>query len=216
MARPAGMSPRDPVFGSERRGASGSSRGSSSFVVTGPPSSVRPGRKTGRSSWQTPVRAWRFPGTWPVRRGAAHAGRWQLLGQRLVVDEAHARRSAPPATGGPGPRHVSSSRRVAGSAQLTYSGAASGSAARTAPHRRPQIVSASLSPASYAARAASNDLRRTGAAARCSGVRRTLRELMARPSGSRTIGQATISVAMPRSRAMRRTTSSCWASFWPK
>ena len=43
-----------------------------------------------------------------------------------------------------------------------------------------------------------------------------LRELRARPSGSRTIGQTTISVARRKSATMRRSTATCAASFWPK
>ena len=68
-----------------------------------------------------------------------------------------------------GPSTRASSGRVSGSAQLTYSGAASGSAARTPASWR-------AGPRRHArrrrtrARAASSARRRTGAAARCSGV----------------------------------------------
>ena len=39
---------------------------------------------------------------------------------------------------------------------------------------------------------------------------------MARPSGSRTVGSASMRTGKSRSRAMRRSTATCWASFWPK
>ena len=43
-----------------------------------------------------------------------------------------------------------------------------------------------------------------------------MRELRARPSGSRTVRTATISTGRSRSATRRRITASCWASFWPK
>ena len=49
---------------------------------------------------------------------------------------------------------------------------------------------------------ASSARRRTGAAARSSGERWTLRDDIARPSGSRTVGWATTSIGIARSRAM--------------
>ena len=75
---------------------------------------------------------------------------------------------------------------------------------------------ASRSPAAQRARPARSARWRTAAAARSSGERWTLRELIARPSGSRTVGQATTSVPIARSRAIRAMTRSCWASFSPK
>jgi len=47
------------------------------------------------------------------------------------------------------------------------------------------------------------------------GARWTFRDERASPSGSRTVGQRTTSV-MPRSRAIRSITRSCWPSFSPK
>lgn len=58
--------------------------------------------------------------------------------------------------------------------------------------------------------------RMRGASARCSGERRELRDDMARPSGSRTVGWGMISTGTSRSRTMRRMTASCWKSFSPK
>ncbi len=46
-------------------------------------------------------------------------------------------------------------------------------------------------------------------------VRYWLRELIASPSASRTVGAATISTGMHRSATMRRMTVSCWKSFSP-
>lgn len=43
-----------------------------------------------------------------------------------------------------------------------------------------------------------------------------LRELIATPSGSRTIGQMIISMGRKKSRTMRRSTAHWAASFWPK
>ena len=48
------------------------------------------------------------------------------------------------------------------------------------------------------------------------GERWTFRDESARPSGSRTVGQAITSVAIARSRAIWRMTITCWASFCPK
>ena len=43
-----------------------------------------------------------------------------------------------------------------------------------------------------------------------------MREESARPSGSRTVGRTSILDGMSRSRTIRLTTATCWASFWPK
>ena len=51
---------------------------------------------------------------------------------------------------------------------------------------------------------------------RSSALRYALRELIANPSGSRTIGQLTISTGKFRSRTICRITASCAASFCPK
>ena len=64
--------------------------------------------------------------------------------------------------------------------------------------------------------AASSALRMRGASARCSAVRRVLREDIASPSASRTVGPETISTGTSRSRTIRRITASCWKSFSPK
>ena len=118
------------------------------------------------------------------RRGAS------VEADRLVVDEAgrpepdrerQQRRAA---------RSVSSSARVGPSATETYSGSASGSAARIAAHRRAQRLAGSLAAGPPRRGAASSARRRTGAAARSAGERWTFRDDSARPSGSRTVGQA--------------------------
>ena len=50
---------------------------------------------------------------------------------------------------------------------------------------------------------------KAGLAAKSGALRRALRDDMARPSVSRTVGQGTIVIGMSRSRAMRRMTRSC-------
>ncbi len=57
---------------------------------------------------------------------------------------------------------------------------------------------------------------RPRARARPAALRRTLRLDKARPSSSRTIGQAVTSTANPRSATIWRTMASCWKSFSPK
>ena len=56
----------------------------------------------------------------------------------------------------------------------------------------------------------------TVAAVRSSADSRTLRLDRASPSVSRTVSHPTISTGNDRSRAIRRTTASCWKSFSPK
>src|SRR5579872_27175 len=56
----------------------------------------------------------------------------------------------------------------------------------------------------------------TAACLRCSGFRYALRELIAKPSFSRTMGQTTIRTSKSRSRTILRTMAACAASFWPK
>ncbi len=92
------------------------------------------------------------------------------------------------------------------------------------PRRRRQAtarmirLSAALerSPAATADRPAARARARTVAACRSSRERRTLRLERASPSPSRTMGHPTTSTGSDSSRAMRRTTASCWKSFSPK
>ena len=63
---------------------------------------------------------------------------------------------------------------------------------------------------------ARNRLLEIASARRCSSSERyLLRELMARPSASRTMGAVMILMGKLRSRTMRRMIAACWASFWP-
>ncbi len=92
-----------------------------------------------------------------------------------------------------GPVTSSSSRRVRASAHETYSTSANGSSARTS-RMIPRSASPDRSPLAQPSRAASRARWMTGAAPRSAGERCTFREESARPSGSRTVGQATTSV----------------------
>jgi hypothetical protein len=74
----------------------------------------------------------------------------------------------------------------------------------------------SRSPAFVNSAAAASARNRHPAASRCSGESSAFRDERARPSGSRTIGQATTSTGSSRSETIRRITASCWASFSPK
>ena len=76
----------------------------------------------------------------------------------------------------------------------TYSGSASGSRGQDRRHRARSASAGSLAGRPSVARAASSARRRTGAAARSAGERWTFRDEIARPSGSRTVGQAMTSV----------------------
>ena len=69
---------------------------------------------------------------------------------------------------------------------------------------------------SYRSFAALNERNSTVAALRWSGLRYTLRLDIASPSGSRVVGQTTISSGKFRSRTICRMTAACWASFCPK
>ena len=51
---------------------------------------------------------------------------------------------------------------------------------------------------------------------RSSGLRRTLRLDIARPSGSRTVGRTSIRAGSRGRGPCRLRTATCWASFWPK
>ena len=115
-----------------------------------------------------------------------------------------------------GPSTVSSSASVSPSATETYSTSASGSRREHVAHRRAERFAGPLArrPTPRAPRAAPA----AGPAPRRarSGDRWTLRDDIARPSGSRTVGQVTTSVPIARSRAIWRMTMTCWASFCPK
>src|SRR5438094_701106 len=107
-----------------------------------------------------------------------------------------------------------SSSRVKGSAADTYSSETPvPSVYRTTAFRR---RSGSRAPPSHNSRALKSPRESASAARRSTVERYRLRELIARPSGSRTIGQPTTRTPRRRSRLMVWTTRSCWKSFWPK
>ena len=118
-----------------------------------------------------------------------------LAAERLVVDEAGARRTGRRGRAAPGRSTRSSSASVAPSATETYSTSASGSVGEDVSSIRIRSASRGSLAGLPASRCAASSARcRTGAAARSAGVRWTLRDESARPSGSRTVGQAMTSV----------------------
>src|SRR5512143_2086578 len=105
--------------------------------------------------------------------------------------------------------------RVSESRASAYSNFARGSASISA-RAAAASAAAARSPEANNPRARESPRERHRAALRSSPCRYLFRELIARPSASRTIGAPTIRTSMFRSRAIRRMTASCWKSFSPK
>src|SRR5581483_8823136 len=138
-----------------------------------------------------------------IARGAVSAGSRQALSMSRTPST----QTATASCAGASTRATGSS--VARSHTTAYSSRARGSS----PTRRasaPAIASLVRAPSATARRAASSAAGTMRAARRPSADRRAFRLDIASPSASRTIGAPTTSTAKSRSRAMRRTTASCW------
>ena len=131
-----------------------------------------------------------------TRRQASRRGR---VAERLVVDQAGRPEPDGERQRAPGPSTRSSSASVVRVGDRDVVGLGERLAVERRPHRRraARRPTARRPPSVRAPRASARW--RTGAAARCAGVRWTLRDESARPSGSRTVGQAMTSVGIARS-----------------
>ena len=125
------------------------------------------------------------------------------------------RRRARRAPAAPGASSVSSGSSVSGSTSARYSGATPkgriASRAAAQQRRGGALAGRGAARGRLAARRAAR-----ARASRSSGLSRALRLDIARPSGSRTVGQASTRTGRFRSLTRRRMTTTCWASFWPK